>query len=219
MTTQTESLAGIENYVRTEMPKDVSSVIFTTIDNHGANFDKTKVVKPSTSFPSGVTLPNAVGKEISLSSLIASADKGVLITFYRGEWCPYCNIALSFLQKNFDDFTARGITLVAISPELPSTSLTIVEKNELKYEVLSDRGNELARKLGLVWKQPEALTSTLTKVGGVDWVARNGDGSGEIPVATNILVDKNGVIRNVYADTNWAKRLEPSTMLEWADAL
>ncbi|KAJ6788619.1 hypothetical protein PWT90_08303 [Aphanocladium album] len=217
MATQTESLAGVENHVRTNVPKNISNIIFTAVDDLKGTFDQSKVIKPGAAFPD-FTLSNAVGKDVSLSSLLASADKGVLVTFYRGEWCPYCNIALSFLQKHFEAFKAKGVTVVAVSPELPNTSLTTVEKNELKYEVLSDKGNGLARLLGIVWKQFDSLAE-VSKALGVDQLARNGDESGELPVPTNILIDKNGVVKNVHADPDWAKRLEPSTMLQWADAL
>lgn len=217
MATQTESLAGVENHVRTNVPKNISDIIFTAVDDLKATFDTSKVIKPGTTFPA-FTLSNAVGNDVSLASLLAAADKGVLITFYRGEWCPYCNIALSFLQKHFDAFAAKGVTVVAISPELPNTSLTTVEKNELKYEVLSDKGNVVARQLGIVWRQFESL-GEVSKALGVDQVTRNGDDSAELPVPTNILIDKAGVVKNVHADPDWAKRLEPNTMLQWADAL
>ena len=217
MATQTESLAGIENHVRTNVPKNISNIIFTAVDDLKADFDLSKVVKPGATFPD-FTLSNAVGKDVSLASLLAGADKGVLITFYRGEWCPYCNIALSFLQKHAAEFRAKGVTVVAVSPELPNTSLTTVEKNALAYEVLSDKGNAVARQLGIVWRQYDSLAE-VSKALGTDQVARNGDDSRELPVPANILVDKTGVIRNIHTDPDWSKRLEPSKMLQWADAL
>ncbi|KAK8141439.1 hypothetical protein MY1884_003707 [Beauveria asiatica] len=217
MATQTEALAGIENHVRTNVPKDSSDIIFTAISDHKATFDLSQVIQPGTSFPA-FSLPNAVGASVSLDALLASASKGVLLTFYRGEWCPYCNVALSFLQKHAADLEARGVAVVAVSPELPTTSLTTVQKNELRYEVLSDQGNAVARRLGLVWRQGDSLAEVLTTMG-IDQVTRNGDDSRELPVPANILIDKAGVVRNVHADPDWSKRLEPSTMLQWADAL
>ncbi|ATY61148.1 bacterioferritin comigratory [Cordyceps militaris] len=217
MTTQTETLAGIENHVRTNVPANIRDLIFSAVDDLAATFDLSAVIKPGTPFP-GFTLSNAVGADVSLDGLLAGADKGVLVTFYRGEWCPYCNTALSFLQRHLDDFAARGVTVVAVSPELPNTSLTTVDKHALRYEVLSDRGNGVARRLGLVWRQFDSLAE-VSRALGVDQVARNGDGSRELPVPANIMIDKTGVIRNVHADPDWSKRLEPSTMLQWADAL
>lgn len=217
MATQTEQLKGIEDHVRTNVPEPIKQIIFSAVDELKGSFDPSGVSKPGEKFPD-FTLNNAVNSPVSLKDLLASAEKGVLFTFYRGEWCPYCNIALSFLQKNLDDFKTRGVTVVAVSPELPNTSLTTVEKNALKYEVLSDAGNGVARRLGIVWKQFESLQE-VSKAMGVDQAARNGDDSRELPVGTNVLVDKTGVIRNIYADPDWTKRLEPKVMLEWADNL
>lgn len=218
MATQTETLGRFKDSIWTQAPEEMSNIMSTAYAKLDADFDRASIIKPGTVFPSSVTLSNAAGTEISLSSLFTSAEKGVLITFYRGEWCPYCNVVLPFLQKYFEDFKARGVTLVAISPELPSFALTMTEKHALKYEVLSDKGNTPARQLGLVWKQSASLIEVRKQIG-VDFAARNGDSSGEIPVATNILVDKNGVVRNVHADTDSVKRLEPSILLEWVDAL
>lgn len=217
MATQTEQTEQILERVRTVVPENIRNIIFEATDKHKATFDQSKVIKVGAKFPD-FKLNNAVGKEISSADLLQNADKGILITFYRGEWCPYCNIALSFLQKNFDDFAARGITLVGVSPEQPNTSLTTTEKNGLKYEVLSDSGNGLARQLGIVWKQFEEL-GEVAKAMGTDLVARNGDDSRELPVPTNILIDKSGIVRNVFAEPDWSKRLEPKVMLEWAEQL
>ncbi len=85
----------------------------------------------------------------------------LLISFYRGGWCPYCNLALKALQDSLSAIKARGVTLVAISPELPNQSLTMQEKNELQFPVLSDVGNNLARKLGIVFQQPDTLRPIL----------------------------------------------------------
>lgn len=217
MASQTEQLAQIENHVRTKVPENIKNIIFQAIDDHKLAFDASKVIKPGDKFPD-FTLSNAVDKQISYSDLLASSEKGILFTFYRGEWCPYCNISLSFLQKHLADFQARGVTVVAISPELPNTSITTAEKHALRFEVLSDAGNKLAHQLGIVWRQFDSLAE-VSKAMGVDQAQRNGDDSRELPVPTNLLVDKSGIVRNVYTDPDWSKRLEPSVMLGWADKL
>lgn len=217
MATQTEELEGILNHVKTNVPKPISSIILKATDDHKASFDTTKAIKPGATLPS-FTLSNAVEKQVSSSDLLAKAEKGLLITFYRGEWCPYCNIALSYLQKNLPEFEKRGVQVIAISPELPNTSITTAEKHALKFEVLSDAGNVLARQLGIVWKQFDELKDVSDAMG-VDQEARNGDNSRELPVPTTLLVDKSGLVRNVHLDPDWSKRLEPSIALEWADKL
>ena len=90
----------------------------------------------------------------------------LLISFYRGGWCPYCNLALKALEDSLPAIRAKGVTLVAISPELPNQSLTTQEKDELQFPVLSDVGNNLARKLGIVFLQPESVRPILKAYGG-----------------------------------------------------
>jgi peroxiredoxin len=161
-------------------------------------------------------LSDARRKEVTSDDLLKKGP--LLITFYRGEWCPFCNLALHSLQLNLDKFQAKGVTLVAISPELPNTSLTTTEKNELKFPVLSDVGNSFARELGIVFSMPNSLRPTF-KAFGHDLVARNGDDSFEAPVPTTLLVDEKGIVRNTYINSNYWERLEPSKALEWIDAL
>jgi peroxiredoxin len=210
-------LQATEAAVYGTAPTAAKETLYKSIDSISNTFDTSAVIQVGDKLPA-FKLPNAVGKEVTSESLIASAQKGVLITLYRGEWCPYCNLALSHLQKHYDDFTARGITLVAISPELPNNSLTMAEKHALRFETLSDVGNAYARELKIIWKQSGELVDLLDKFG-IDMNARNGNSTGEIPVPTTLLVDKFGNVRNTFMSPNWTKRLETSVALEWADKL
>lgn len=140
------------------------------------------------------------------------------ITFYRGTWCPFCNLALAHLQKHLAEFEAKGVTLVAISPELPDTSLSESEKRGLKFPVLSDAGNAYARKLGIVWKQPDSLRPVFDSFGH-NLPKRNGDDSLEVPIPTTLLVDGKGVVRNAFIEADYTKRLEPAVALEWVNKL
>lgn len=217
MATLTEQLQKVEDSVKANAPEPIKNIIFKAIDDLKATFDSSKSIQPGATLPS-FTLSNAVGETVASADLLAKAGKGVLITFYRGEWCPYCNLALASLQKHLGDFGAKGVDLVAISPELPNTSLTMTEKHALKFQVLSDAGNSFARQLGIVWEQFDSL-KVVADTFGINYVQRNGDDSRELPVPTTLLVDKSGIVRNVYVNADWSKRLEPSVALEWADKL
>ncbi|KAE9366468.1 redoxin domain-containing protein [Stipitochalara longipes BDJ] len=191
----------------------VASTIRTVTANHRATFDLSAVIQPGTSLPPFV-LPDATGTSISSSNLL---DKGpLLINFYRGSWCPYCNLELGALQKLLPEFKKRNVTLVAISAELPDTTLDTKSKLELEFPVLSDVGNVFARQLGIVWKQPDVMKDLLAFT---EWKKRYGTEEMEIAVAGTFLVDKAGVVRNVFVEPNWHERLEPQTALEWIDAL
>jgi peroxiredoxin len=119
---------------------------------------------------------------------------------------------------NLDKIQAKGVTLVAISPELPNSSLSTKAKNEVKFPVLSDLGNKFARELGIIFLMPDSLRPTF-KAFGHDLVARNGDDSFEVPVPAALLVDGKGNVRNTYINPHCWERIEPSTALEWIDEL
>lgn len=96
------------------------------------------------------SLPNANGKIVRLAELRASGP--AVVTFYRGEWCPYCNLAVRAYQQALAEINSLGASLVAISPQTPDNSLTFQETANLGHEVLSDRGNAVAREFGIVYR-------------------------------------------------------------------
>jgi peroxiredoxin len=171
----------------------------------------TNLIKVGAQFPA-FNLPSATGAKVSSNELLAKGP--LLITFYRGNWCPFCNLALRALQQRLPEIRAKGVELVAISPELPDSSLSTQEKNELEFAVLSDARNKLARELGIVWKQPDSLRP-LFKQFDHDLVKQNGDDSLEVPLPAAFLVGQDGVVRNVYIESDYRKRLEPSIALDW----
>ncbi|KAK3332782.1 thioredoxin-like protein [Cercophora scortea] len=210
MSLESQLSALAEHYSKISPPE-----IGNAIRDIEATFDSQQAIQPGDSLPE-FSLSDATGKTVSSSELLASGP--FLITFYRGGWCPYCNLALGSLQARLGDFKARGVTLVGISPELPDTSLSVSEKNELQFPVLSDPGNELARKLGLVWTMPGYLKPLFDEYG-FDLKSWNGDDSFEVPIPANLLVDGKGIVRNVYANADYRRRLEPAVALAWIDAL
>ncbi|KAI1098341.1 AhpC-TSA-domain-containing protein [Jackrogersella minutella] len=196
-------------------PEEIRGPITAARLDFAKSFDVNGAIQPGQKLPA-FSLPDSLNKTISSSDLLAKGP--LLITFYRGGWCPYCNIALHGLQAKLADFKAKGVTLVAISPELPDTSLTTAEKEKLEFPVLTDEGNKYARQLGIVFKQPDTLRPVFAKIGN-DLLKRNGDDSYEVPVPATILVGRDGTVRNTFVDGDYTKRLEPAVALEWVEAL
>ncbi|KAK5137753.1 hypothetical protein LTR08_007325 [Meristemomyces frigidus] len=213
------SLIGPQlNAVFDRFSKNAPDAIKTPINSSRAElatFDTSQAIKIGDRIPE-FKLKDAVGKEQDSTALRASGP--LVITFYRGEWCPFCNIALSGFQKHLDDFKAKGVTVVALTPELPNGTLTMTEKHELQFPVLTDPHNEYARKLGIVWKQPESLRPVFDNFKH-NLPKRNGDDSFELPLPATLLVDKDGIVRNLYLNPDYIKRVEPQTVLAWIDAL
>ncbi|KAI0871590.1 AhpC-TSA-domain-containing protein [Hypoxylon argillaceum] len=179
-----------------------------------STWDPSKTIQVGDKLPE-FALTDATGKEVTSASLLAKGP--LLITFYRGEWCPFCNIAIGFLQKHLPEFQSRGVTLVAISPELPNNNMTTTEKHALQFPVLTDLHNGLAKKLGIVYDQSSA--KDLHKSIGLDLNARNGDDTWELPIPATLLVDKDGVVRNTAIEPDYKRRLDPKQAVEWIDAL
>src|SRR3954466_4868649 len=155
-------------------------------------------------------LPDARGGSVTLAGL--RSDGPVVLVFYRGAWCPYCNLQLRAFQAALADIHAAGATLVAISPQTPDNSLTLAEQAELAFPVLSDVGTAVARSYGLVFAlgaEDRELHSGI----GIDLIAFNGDDSWELPAPAVFVVDTDGTIRyaSVAGDYRW--RVGPDEVL------
>jgi peroxiredoxin len=156
-------------------------------------------------------LKNAAGTEIKLSDLLK--DGPVVLTWYRGGWCPYCNIALAALQEKLPEIKAAGARLVALTPELPDKSLSTKEKNALTFEVLTDLNHAVARQYGIVFELTPEVRDLykkhfdLTEFNGAD------AGDGTLPLAATYIIGTDGVIRSVFVDADYRKRVEPAEIV------
>lgn len=206
----TEQLKKTALASKERIPKDSLNVM----DNFQENLEKENPIKnmlrEGSSFPS-FDLQNYNDDIIRLDDLL---EKGpVVVTFYRGGWCPYCNIELAGYRSILDEIHKKGAELVAISPELPDKTVDIIRKNELNYQVLSDIDNNLAKKLGIVMKLTDELVKTY-KSFGIDVESSNGNKNFELPVPATYVIDKDGIIKFVYANLDYKQRLEPSEVLK-----
>lgn len=156
------------------------------------------------------SLPNHKGDTVSLSSLLK--DGPVVITFYRGGWCPYCNFELREYQESLAEIKSLGASLVAITPELPDASLSTSEKNELAFDVLSDVNAEYAKSLGLVFSLPEELRPIYLSFG-IDVEAHNGSGQFDLPLAATFVIAKDGTIASAFVDADYTARQEPGEVI------
>ena len=156
------------------------------------------------------TLPDAAGHPVSLAGLLGQGP--VVLVFYRGNWCPYCNVQLRAYDQALSQFQAYGATLVAVSPQTPElTKLTAEEKN-LRFPVLSDAGNAVARQYGLAYEVGGAVYETLHSVG-IDLAAYNGESSGELPLTGTFVIAQDGRIAWAATDANFKERPDPALIV------
>jgi peroxiredoxin len=161
-------------------------------------------------------LPDARGGELSLEAVLKQGP--AVIAFYRGQWCPYCDLQLRAYQEALSEIRALGATLIAISPQTQDESTSTVDKRGLSFAVLSDRNNAVARSYGVAFKLSAAMDA-LQKGFGVDLAKANGDAGDELPVPAVFIVAKDGRIAFAHVDTDFRRRLEPAAIVRELERL
>jgi peroxiredoxin len=158
-----------------------------------------------------IVLSNAKGETVDVSALLKKGP--VIVAFYRGGWCPFCNLELRAFQRLLADIEAAGASLVAISPEKPDDSLSTAEKNALTFEVLSDVGQKVGRAFRLVYEFSDELKSAYNGFG-LDIPAKNGTaGEWALPISATYIIDRDGVIIYAYRDADYRDRADPTDIL------
>ena len=174
------------------------------------------VPTPGMLLPEG-SLLDAHGGPTSLTQ--ARNGRPAVVVFYRGPWCPYCSITLRTYQADLvPALSERGIALIAISPQAPDGSLTTQEANGLTFTVLSDPGNHVATRLGILTSQTSAARR-IQHAMGIDVTASNADGTDNLPIPTTLIVDHTGTIRWIDVHPDYTTRTEVADILSAADSL
>jgi peroxiredoxin len=156
------------------------------------------------------SLPDARGGCVRLNGLLAAGP--VVLSFYRGGWCPYCNLELRALQQALPEITRVGATLVAVSPQTPDESLSTAEKNALAFPVLSDAGSATARAFGIAYDLAAELRPIYARFGHA-LPDKNGDESWVLPIPATYVIDRDGTIPLAFVDVDYRNRLEPAEIL------
>jgi peroxiredoxin len=162
------------------------------------------------------TLPSATGQSVTLAERLAEGP--VVLTFYRGAWCPYCNLTLHALQQAHADIKARGAQLIAISPQIPDESLSLTEKHELAFDVLSDIGCATATEYGLSFDIGEELAGVYDRLG-FEMERVNAGHARTLPLPATFVIAPDGTITWSFVDTDYTKRAEPADILAALDEL
>ena len=156
-------------------------------------------------------LKDSTGKLVSSKAILKKGD--MVLVFYRGSWCPFCNAYLHKLQTRLTDIKAAGGNLVAISVENPDASMAIAKKNELQFTVLSDPNLDTARKFGIVYQMPPK-TDEAYRSRGLDIAKHNAMEKPELPLAATYIINKKGQITYAFIETDYKKRAEPDVIIE-----
>lgn len=163
------------------------------------------------------TLPDAQNRQRSLSTMLLN-KKAVIVNFYRGMWCPFCNLELRNLQKYKDEFHANQVGIVAVSPQSPDNTLTTVEKHNLGFEVLSDLENKVAKQFGISFEVPDYLLKVYAGFG-LDLSQYNEVTPVELPMPATYVIDSDLVVRHAFVQEDYTKRIDVNELREVVRAL
>lgn len=181
-------------------------------DSFAPSAEETEPLQPGAKAPEG-TYTDSEGREISITDLVR--ENPIVLVYYRGDWCPYCNQHLRNLKEIEKDLIALGVSLIAISPDKPEI-LARTEKNEdLPYRLFSDASMEMARKFGIAFKVSD---ETIEKYKGykIDLEEASGYDHHLLPVPAVFLIDTSGTILWTHSDPDYKKRLDSHDLLDIA---
>jgi peroxiredoxin len=163
------------------------------------------------------SLPDAMERPVSLKERLSSGP--VVLVFYRGEWCPYCNAYLRSLQAALPQITARGASLVAVSPQSADHSLSMAEKAQLGFDVLSDADQAVIRAYKVQFTAPADLQDVHVHVFDVDLPDHTANRSWQLPVPATFVIDRAGVVRAAHVSADYRTRMEPADIIAALDEL
>jgi peroxiredoxin len=207
--TLTEQLSSYSQQSATRIPEPAQKIMKDAIKELENSTIAQRAFKKGQQLPH-ISLPNASGKTVNIQEELK--NNKVVLTFYRGGWCPYCNLELKALQAKQAEIEAKGAKLIAISPEAPDNSLSTTQKNALTFDILTDANNEVARSLGLVYELPQNLVS-LYKQFGINLEQSQGMQSNELPIAATYIINQEGSIDYDFIEEDYKLRAEPAEVV------
>jgi peroxiredoxin len=207
--TLSDQLTLMQKQSSEKIPPEVAKVMKEATDKLRSEQLAEKALKKGQKMPD-FTLPDAKGKNVNLKTLLKKGP--VIVTFYRGSWCPYCNAQLSNYQQHLADVKAKGATLVAITPEKPDLVALMEDKKKLEFPILTDKDNVLAKKFGLVFAVTPELKQIYTKFG-IDLEKSQGNADWRLPIPATYVVGKDGKIIFSHVDPDYTKRADIETVL------
>jgi peroxiredoxin len=156
------------------------------------------------------TLPDADGVAVSSTDLLARGS--LVVTFYRGVWCPYCNLDLQAIEAAADEIRGFDASLVAISPQTPANSRRSQRENKLSFPILSDHAGMVANAFGLRFPLPDYLIAVYKQFG-IDLAIHNGEPSWTLPMPSRYIIGRDGTIAYAEVNPDYTRRPDPEELL------
>ena len=204
-----ERKALAEQYV----PEDVQEVNRQTVEGLRAAGLAERILPAGAQAPS-FELPDQDGKTVSSAELLSRGR--LVICFFRGRWCPFCVAQLEAMNSALPQIEKAGATLVAISPQTVKQSFFMRDQHRLRFALLSDCGNHVARRFGLVYSVPAEQRQVYSRTF-VNLPFLNGESSWELPIPATFVLERNGAVHFASADPDYTRRPEPEEVVRLLD--
>ncbi len=193
------------------IPSKIADEMAHAIDELKAQHFKKKTLQINDEFNADATLLTHNNEEISIQHLIKS--RKVIIKFYRGSWCPYCNLELEYYNRLLSEDKNKDVYMIAISPEKPDMAVDQKAIEDLHFLVLSDIDNALASKLNIVYTLTDRIDSVYTQLG-IDLDKDQGNTDHQLPIPAVYVVNSDGRVDYVDLEEDYAKRPIPEDVIE-----
>lgn len=206
-----DSLAKLKEKIEGSMPPENVAIMHQATKELEVSGIGKGILKVGDKAPE-FSLPNQKGKIISSEELLQKGN--LVITFYRGVWCPYCNVDLGNLKRYKSQLDAQNATMLSISPQLEKYNNQIIEKQRLNFDLLSDTKNSVAAQFGLRWTMHNPLKSLYNDTFKISLPVYNGDDSWTLPIPARFIIGSNGIIKYVEYSIDYTKRPNPDVLVE-----
>lgn len=210
MSVQRELNAVKESIVANTDPSILESIAKQSKELTGSGITDRAIQKGDKA--SDFTLPDIHGNDFHLQKVLQSG-KRVVLTFYKGGWCPYCNIELKGYAKLLNEFESKGAIVVAISPQLVESSSSTAKQNHLKFPVLSDVDAVVIQKYGLLFHLAPELRSVYTDHWKMNVPAANGNDRFELPLCATYIIEPDATVSYSFVKVDYTQRAEPAEVL------
>ncbi|MBD0400679.1 peroxiredoxin-like family protein [Flammeovirga sp. EKP202] len=211
-----ESLSRLKEKIEGGMPPEFVEIMHQSTRDLEASGIGEKTLKAGDKAPS-FSLPNHKGEIVSSDELLKQGP--LVITFYRGVWCPYCNTDLAFLKRYKAQFDEMGVSMVSISPQTIENNKKIIDQQRLNFDLLRDAENNIAAQFGLRWEMVDPLKSLYNDKFNIKLNEYNGDDSWTLPVPARFIIDTDGIIKYAEYSVDYTKRPNPDVLVSELQAV
>lgn len=209
MNTLAKQIESLNNELMQQVPVAVLEIFEKSITALKSENIETKIAEIGDQLVP-FSLPNAANQLIYSKNIL---EKGkMILAFFRGSWCPYCNLELRALQENLAKITHKNVTLLAVSPQSTDHNTQLIEKYLLTFDVLTDKDNLLAHQLGIRFELQEFALPTYEAMG-INLEEFNQNNDNTLPVPAIFVVDCDGSICYKFADADYRNRLDIDALL------